>query len=163
MNNKDVQIAHYFIPQNLKHIKVSALDKLQYIEWSSEGKHTDKIKKSHFDDGFNALVYGKRRAGLHMSLWEQGVLDGTMPYYTLLGGFTGKKRNKIVSFLFGFSLYTHNPLPRFIVDFMKKEMFKGNDSPVIEKVYQQIIREQKEHNYNYLQGLFQAIKRWITT
>lgn len=115
--NKDVQIAEYFKPSTLGDIPITEGDTKLYIEWSSEGNHKDKVKLSHFNDGFNALVSGKRRAGLTMRLWEQGVLEGVTPYYTLLGG-EGDEMP-----------------PRFVVEFMKKEMFKGLDAQLIEDCY----------------------------
>lgn len=112
--NKDVQIAEHFIPTSLRHIPITDDDRQIFTEWASKGMHKDKVKKSHFDDGFNALVNGKRRAGLHMGLWEEGVVDGSLPYYTLL---------------------VEEQPPRFVVDFMKQEMFKGKDAKLIEQVY----------------------------
>ena len=57
-------------------------------------------------------------------MFEDGVLDGSMPYYVILGG-------------------GEVPIPRYVVDFMKKAMFKGEDIDLIEKVYQDILQEVK--------------------
>ena len=110
--NKDLQIAEYFIPKTLQHLQITEEDRKKYVEWSSQGKHKGDIRPSHFDDGFNALVTGKKYAGINMGLWEEGVMEGTMPYTTIVEG-----------------------LPSFVVTFMKKEMFKGLDAKVIELCY----------------------------
>jgi hypothetical protein len=54
-------------------------------------------------------------------MYEPGVLEGTMPYYTILGG-------------------DDKPAPRAVVDFIKKEMFQGHDSELIETCYQDILK-----------------------
>lgn len=121
--NNDVALARYFIPASIRHIPIRKTDELKYLEWSSNGKHKTDIKLSGFSDGFNALIAGKQWAGRTMhELWEAGVLEGTVPYFTLLGGEDNK------------------PIPRFIVDFMKGEMFKGTDAEIIENCYQKIIK-----------------------
>ncbi len=106
--NKDVQIAKYFIPTQLKHIEITKEDENKYVEWSSQGKHKTDIKRSHFTDGFNTLIWGKKRAGLHMGLWEEAVLEGSIPYCDLIPG-----------------------LPKHIREFAAKEMFKGEDRQII--------------------------------
>ena len=72
--------------------------------------------------GFFVLLMGKRWRGITIhELWEEGVIEGSVPYFTLLGGFD-------------------EPLPRNVVDFMKKEMFKGIDADIIENCYQSILK-----------------------
>ena len=109
--NKDIKIAEYFTPCK---ITISDSDRIKFLEWSSLGLHKEDIKLSHFNDGFNALIQGKKRAGLTMRLWEDAVLEGSIPYYTLL---------------------IESDLPEFVIYFMKKEMFKGEDKNLIEKLY----------------------------
>jgi hypothetical protein len=55
-------------------------------------------------------------------MWEAGVLEGSTPYFTLLGG-------------------EDKPIPRHVVDFIKKEIFQGQDAGIIESCYQQIIND----------------------
>ena len=57
-----------------------------------------------------------------MEMYEEGVLERSMPYFVLLGGYQGEK-----------------PMPRNVVNFMKKEMFKGIDGNVIENAYQLVL------------------------
>lgn len=107
---KDLETVKYFIPNGYKDFPITDADVEKFFEYSERGLHeahkTDKI-----ETGFDVLVFGKRRRGLHMGLWEDGVLEGTMPYLTLLEG-----------------------LPDSVIDFMKKEMFKGRDAEVIEQL-----------------------------
>ncbi len=110
---KDLETVEYFIPDCLRHIKITDEDRKMFCEWSERGKHKDKIKSSHFDDGFNALCEGKRWRGIHMQMWEDGNIEGTMPYIELVEG-----------------------MSRNLVDFIKKEMFKGIDADIIEECYQ---------------------------
>lgn len=138
LNNKDLLLASYFIPSSLKNIQVTDKDKQMFVEWSSEGKHKELVKLSHFSDGFNALIYGKKYAGITMGLWEEGIIEGSNCYFTLLGGYQGRKRTKLERLL-GREEYAHKPIPKMIVEHMKKEMFKGMDSDIIDKIYKTLI------------------------
>ena len=55
-------------------------------------------------------------------MWEEGIIDGGVPYWTLLGGEDFKEI-----------------MPKIIVDFIKKEMFKKQDAEIIEKTYQEVL------------------------
>lgn len=112
---RDLETIDFFIPTNWSHLPVTEEDIKNFFEYSDRGLHKDLVKLSHFDDGFNILLLGKSRRGLHMGLWEEGVLEGTFPYVTLLEG-----------------------LPRAVVDFMKREMFKGIDAQLIEQIYEEL-------------------------
>lgn len=111
---KELEVFSYFMPSSLKHIEITEKDKEKYFEWSERGLHKEDVKVSHFNDGFNALVSAKAWAGRHMEIYEEGVLSGDMPYVVILEG-----------------------TPRNVVDFMKKEMFKGIDAEIIEDLYVQ--------------------------
>ena len=105
----------------------------KFFDWSERGKYKDVVYGgiSYFD----ALREGKKWAGIHMhELYEQGILDGSMPYFSILGGFDNQKR------WWQFWKSPHKPVPREVVDFMKKEMFKGIDKDVIESCYQEILK-----------------------
>jgi len=84
------------------------------------------------------LLEGKRWQGIHMQMWEDGNLDGTIPYWVLMGGEDLKEI-----------------LPRIVVDFMKKEMFKGIDAELIEKVYQDVL-----NYWNWRRRTQQKLKYW---
>lgn len=106
----DIDICTYFYP-----CTPTDQEKEDYLAMSEHGIGDKRGKLSD-----NPLIIGKTRRGLTMGLWESGVLEGSTPYHTLLGG-------------------EDRPIPRIIVDFMKKEMFRGIDADLIERTYQDII------------------------
>lgn len=82
------------------------------------------IKPETETRGYIGLVEAKSWQGIHAhEMYEKGILDGSMPYYVILGGCD----DEIV--------------PRSVVDFLKKEMFKGIDADIIENCYQEIIKK----------------------
>lgn len=115
---RDIDLCRYFYPCD-----PTDEDIQEYLDMSEKGKGGNRGK---FSD--NPLVVGKTRRGLAMEMYEEGVLEGTMPYFTLLGGYASNK-NK------------HKPIPRFVVDFMKKEMFRGMDANIIEEVYSNLCEQ----------------------
>ncbi len=73
---------------------------------------------------FRQLQEAKRQQGIQMQMWEDGILEGAgLGYRTILGGEEDEEL-----------------LPREIVDFMKKEMFKGIDATIIEETYRDILK-----------------------
>lgn len=129
---KDLETIIYFIPESRRSIPITDKDIEKFFEHSDHGKHKEDTVMSHFWDGFNVLVAGKRWRGIHMEMYEEGVLDGSVPYFCLLGGLENKKR------WWQFWKSPHKPVPRSVVEFMKKEMFKGSDADVIEQTYRQL-------------------------
>lgn len=88
--------------------------------FSERGTRTpiEKIKNL---SRYEQLVEAKRWRGITVhEMWEKGIED--VPYFVILGGYSSDEI-----------------LPRHVVDFMKKEMFRGQDAEIIEYVYQQII------------------------
>lgn len=136
---KDLIVSMYFIPQCMSNIQISEIDKKMYLEWSESGLHKDKIN-TYKIDGFNALVQGKEWRGVHMQMFEDGVLEGTMPYYTILGGDSKEIKRKWWQFWKPKYRVVNEPIPREVVDFMKKEMFKGVDNQQIENAYQEVLK-----------------------
>jgi len=118
--NKEIERIKKFIPITHSSIAITPEDEKMFIEYSSNGLHKDKV--SLYDrNGFNALVQGKVWQGRQMAMWEEGILDGSIPYWTLLGG---EDKGEIMS--------------PDIVEFMSKQMFKGADRDIIYDVYKQI-------------------------
>jgi hypothetical protein len=103
----DLETIRFFIPECMKHLEITDQDVKDFFELSEQGKHQGRIGLSTMD-GLNALAQGKRWRGIHMEMWEEGVLSGDVPYATLL-----------------------EDLPRSVVEFMAKEMFKGADRELI--------------------------------
>lgn len=136
----ELEVWEYFIPTNCQWLPKTDRDIEMFFEWSQEGKHKSKTMVGDLSY-FNALREGKRWAGVHWQMYEEGVLEGTMPYFTILGGFNATVKRKW--WQFWKSKYTHVniPIPRSVVDQMKKEMFKGIDAETIEKCYQRVLEE----------------------
>ncbi len=111
---EELERLYYFFPDlHKRRIIKPAIRK--YFEWSEQGKHKKDVKKSHFKDGFNALVAAKQWCGrtIH-ELYEPGILSGDMPY----------------------AAFIEKTTPRVAIEFIKREMFKGIDSQIIENYYQ---------------------------
>lgn len=109
------------MPTNCKWLPKTDKDVEMFFEWSEQGKHKDRQMVGDLSY-FEGLRQGKRWAGIHIhEMYEKGVSDKSMPYYVLLGGYEDEE-----------------PMPRQVVDFLKKEMFKGHDAELIEKVYNEI-------------------------
>jgi len=104
----DLETIKFFIPSQLKKIKISNSDIVAFFDFSERG-----ISPKKETEGFNLLKQGKNWRGIHMEMYEEGVLDGSMPYCVIL-----------------------EDMPRVVVDFIKREMFKGKDAEIIEKAYQ---------------------------
>lgn len=112
---------------------------LDLLLWFYPCEYTDAHLQEYFDfsergikpkDGYdgmfssNPLIVAKSRRGLQLGMWEEGILDLSVPYHTLLGG---ESRDEL--------------MPRYVVDFMKKEMFRGIDAETIETAYQRILKD----------------------
>lgn len=121
---KELECLNYFTPSDLRSIPISEKDKEMYFEWSEQGKHKELVNPGGIAGighmtGLNVLFQAKRWRGIHIhELWEPGVLEASVPYSVLLGA--------------------DGLMPRAVVDFMKREMFKGMDANMIEECYQML-------------------------
>lgn len=121
----DINLCLYFYPCNPTEQEI-----FEYLALSERGEGKERGKFSK-----NPLVIGKTKRGMNMGMWEEGILDGSVPYFTLLGGYAGtRKWYNPMRLIRG--KYYHIPIPRYVVDFMKREMFKGVDADIIEECYQ---------------------------
>jgi len=119
---KDIESIMFFIPK-LKYPTPTEEDIKNFLELSERGLHKE-LENYLKMDGFNALIQGKRWRGIHIhELWEKEILSGLIPYLTILG----KENPKYI-------------LPRIVVDFIKKEIFKGYDADLIEYCYQEVLK-----------------------
>lgn len=128
------------MPKNCEWAEKTNDDIKMFFEWSEQGKHKEKALINTFlKEGrtyFHGLVYGKKRAGIHIhELYETGVLSGDTPYIVLLGGYAKKIYRKFWQIWKPKYTIAHDLVPRYVVDFMKKEMFKGSDAKSIESCY----------------------------
>lgn len=108
---QDLESIRFFIPDAMKYVAISDQDIKDFFELSEKGKHQERVG-SYLMDGFNALVQGKRWRGIHMEMWEEGVLSCDVPYLNIIEG-----------------------LPISVVEFASKELFKGKDKEIIMKVW----------------------------
>ena len=124
----DIELCMFFCPHGMKRDPTEQ-EIIEFLDLSERGIGKDRGKFSK-----NPIIVGKTRRGLSMSLWEEGVLEWNIPYYTLLGGCeeTRKWWNPM-RWIKG--RFYNIPIPRTIVDFMKKEMFRGMDAEIIETTY----------------------------
>ncbi len=120
--NKEIKRLEFWINYSpAKDIKGKDADKAFAL--FSERGIIPKLEELQNPIRYKQLVEAKRWQGITMQMWEDGILEGSVPYRTLLGG---ENPNEI--------------LPREIIDFIKKEMFKGIDAETIEKVYQDVLK-----------------------
>jgi len=142
---RELKVWEYFIPDHLKILPKTERDVEMFFEWSERGMHKDlanpfpaQLKEQEGFTYFQALVAGKQWAGRHIhEMWEPSYLssDGSwMGYYWLVGGYPDEE-----------------PMPKEVVDFIKKEMFKGVDAEWIESCYQQALEEKDEVNREFKQ------------
>lgn len=108
----ELEVFCYFSAGKIKPDDFSNEELKAYYDWSERGIGSN-VKNT------NRIGQAKRWTGVTMRMYEQGILDGTMPYSVILGK----------------TPYNDKPVPRSVVDFMKKEMFKGIDAELIEKCY----------------------------
>ena len=142
----DIDLCRFFYPCNPTDGQIQ-----EYLDLSERGIGEIRGKFSN-----NPLIIGKSRRGMYLTgttdetgkrklgLWEEAVLEGTIPYFTLLGGYEGtiiRKWWNPIRYIKGKFEFYHKPIPRFVVDFMKKEMFKGIDAEIIENCYQGLLAE----------------------
>lgn len=122
--NKEIKRLEWFMSGSLaqKPIKMITADEA-FINYSERGIKPD-FSKILNPLRFHQLKWAKIWQGRQLQMWEDGNLDGVgLGHWTLLGG---EDPNEI--------------MPRNIVDFMKKEMFKGMDKDIIENTYQDILK-----------------------
>lgn len=127
--NKEIKRLDWWIDQSQLLTKMAGLggtpvltaDKA-FIAYSERGKQPD-FKFMLDPLRYHQLNEAKRQQGIMLEEWEKGILENSFCYWTLLGGEDPKEI-----------------MPCFMVDFIKKEMFKGIDKDLIENVYQEVLR-----------------------
>ncbi len=139
---EEIVVWEYFMPTNCKWSPKTDDEIIKFFQWSEQGKHKDIYFKLQQENPYHiGLREGKRWAGIHWQMYEDGVLEGSMPYFTILGGYDISIKRKWWQFWKPKYTFYHRPVPREVVNQMKKEMFKGIDSEIIERCYQNILEE----------------------
>jgi len=87
------------------------------IKYESEGKKEFILKNFEDVKRLFRLLEGLRWRGIHIMMYQEGILDGSVPYITLLG-FDDK-----------------NKIPEYVMKYLSKMMFNGNDKELIESLY----------------------------
>jgi len=104
---KDLETIRYFIPSQLCNVPITEEDERMFLEHSERGLYSDVSTP-----GLEALRQGKIWRGRHAEIYEEGVLEGSMPYTVIF-----------------------EDAPRSVIEFMAREMFKGIDKELIESLY----------------------------
>jgi len=119
---EDLESIKYFLYAGIEKNSITEKDIQMFFEYSEKGRHKEKIRDKN-PDGFNTLCQGKRWRGIHIhEMYEPGILEGTMPYWVILGGLSPKEIP-----------------PKSVVNILAKEMFKGADKDIIHRVYQEVL------------------------
>lgn len=142
----DLETIVYFIPEWMKKINITDDDIIKFFEYSDKWMHKEYVKSIPTQweySWFWALLEWKRWRWIHIKMYQEWVLDGSMPYYVLLGWNDKERKYKcfwklIYKFLKIDRRFIHNPIPRSVVDFLKKEMFQWQSSESIENAYRLI-------------------------
>ncbi len=123
----------------------------KYFEWTEQGKHKEEADTCFHhqpseirDKGFDILARTKKGILFNIEKWEEGVLEGTTPYFTLLGGYDKVVERKWYQFWKPKYTICHTPIPRIVVEKMKGQMFGGIDAEIIESAYIKILESSKK-------------------
>lgn len=141
--NKEVERIKWFIPVGCNGIpygKKAIKAEEAFILFSERGIKTP-LENIEDPYKYRQLLEGKRWQGIHIQMWEDGIMDSCcLGYWTLLGGEDPKEVP-----------------PEYVVKFMSTTMFKGHDKDMILRVYEEIIIEDL-YCLNII--IKQAIERW---
>lgn len=95
---RDLNSIEWFIPERMLG-EITDADKSDFFNLSERG-----IKPKNETVGFKKLMEGKRWRGIHIGMYEEGVLEGSVPYVVLI-----------------------EDMPEDVVWYIAKEMFCGID------------------------------------
>lgn len=140
---KEKELLHYFMPVVSRNIELFPQDYEDYFANSEHG-----VVPVDESEGYRALCESKRWRGIfcestqtHRAEYENGILEGTMPYFTILGGHDTVSRRKWWQFWKPKYVFKHTPIPRPVVDYLKRALLNGKDAEIIEKCYKEILSE----------------------
>jgi hypothetical protein len=137
--NKEIKCLRYFV-QNCDYGKIkndSLLHSCKLIIHKDNGKSAETsyfyitnsgvkvvyLKNKKEKNKLLKYLDAKKWRLRQIDLWEQSVLDGSIPYFVLLGGEDYKEI-----------------LPEYVISFMCNTMFKGYDKYQIKRVHNYIIQ-----------------------
>ena len=150
----EMECIKWFVPSILRDVQISEQDCKDYLNISERG-----IRPKTQTQGLEALLQGKRWRGIHCdtswdkdtgkatnrAMYEEGILEGTVPYMSLLGDYDRKVLKPWWKRLFSKQKYYfyRDPMPRVVVDYLKKSLFGGMDKELIEECYHMILSDKK--------------------
>lgn len=143
---RDLQSIKYFIPSGLTQVPLTPRGIEMFFEYSDKGMHRELLSTTVWTfgdadlDTMYALSQGKIWRGRHTEIFEVGILDGSMPWVAIIGNSTVVVQRQWWQLWKPRHWTEHRPTPRAVVDFMKKEMFQGVDSDIIERCHQSFLR-----------------------
>lgn len=144
---KDLATVQFFIPPSLKSIQITNEDIKKFFENSDRWLHKEYAKSfetRNSRDWFTALLWGKKWRGIHIGMYEEGVLDGSIGYYDILFGWE-EKTHWIFEIIYIISLnkidkrYRSVKMEEPVVEFIAKNVFKWIDYEKIMNLYNEFI------------------------
>jgi hypothetical protein len=77
-------VYEYFVPKSFT-VEITDFDRKKLTQWESNGKYRDEASQYPVPNtGFHALVWGKKRANLCVSMWRECLKEGTSLRHELL-------------------------------------------------------------------------------
>lgn len=113
----DLETIRYFIPNQMKDIHILESDIVKFFEYSDKWMHKWEISRSD-RSYFKALIEWKRWRGIHIWMYEEWIMDGSVPYIEILSG-----------------------IPESVKNYLKKEMFQWIYSEKIDYIYNNLKNE----------------------
>ena len=117
--NREIKRLEYWLRDIIGEDMVTADE--AFIQFSERGVKPD-FSKILNPKRYHQLQDAKMVEGWHVDMYEQGVLERSVPYWVLLGGTNPKEIP-----------------PLEIAVWMSKQLFKGKDSELIMNCYKQVI------------------------
>jgi hypothetical protein len=114
----EIECLKYFILSSCNWSRITKPAIIKYFEWSTQGKHKKLATKAEIPHkkytGFETLIWANTWRNRHIyEMYEPAVND--LGY--LCAGFIDET------------------VPRVVIDYLKKTMFRGQDKQIIERIY----------------------------
>lgn len=124
----EIKCLNYF---SLKGFEYTGNDKCnaeeEYFDITQDGK-PKKYKNARLEQLLDAQRWRLRM----VDMYEQGILDGSVPYCMIL--FEEPEERWIGKFIKRWRFKEPKKLPYYVIDFLSKTMFKGTDRKLIKEL-----------------------------
>jgi hypothetical protein len=122
---KELKVWEYFIPSKWKKDYVRTDEGVKsFFEYSERGKkrldyngYININELSKDDACYVSLLEGKRWAQIHVGMYEEGIMEGTMPYILIL-----------------------EEMIEEVMEFFAKNLFKGKDKELIHSLWKSSLK-----------------------